>query len=67
MELGKAAHRNQEKHISFVMLQILVVLSAGVNVFLDDLISFMPELSLSWNLQLFFQNFIYSTTLSKFF
>ena len=41
------------------------VVSADVNVFLEDLISFMFELSLSWNSQFISWKFIFSTILNK--
>ena len=35
------------------------VLSTGVNVCLDDLITFRSELSISWNLQLTFEKILH--------
>ena len=40
-------------------------LSAGVNLFLDDLVSFMSELSLSWNFKFTCQNFTFPAILNK--
>ena len=37
------------------------VLSTGVNVCLDDLITFRSELSISWNLQLTFEKILHKS------
>ena len=49
-------------YISFIKVGVV---SADVNVFLEDLISFMFELSLSWNSQFISWKFIFSTILNK--
>ena len=51
--------------LSLLLFYKLDILSVGAYEFLDNLISFIPELSLSWNSQLVFQNFILNKSFSN--